>query len=42
MPKKIVQQDAKVLHKIAKEVLLSEIKTPKIKRILTIFPSNFD
>lgn len=34
MPKKIVQQDAKVLHKVAKELLVSEIKTPKIKKIL--------
>jgi peptide deformylase len=34
MPKKIVQQDSKVLHKIAKEVLLGEIKTPKIKKVL--------
>lgn len=34
MPKKIVQQESKVLHKVAKEVLLSEIKTPKIKKIL--------
>ncbi len=34
MPKKILQQESKVLHKTAKELLLSEIKTPKIKKIL--------
>lgn len=32
--KKILQQENKVLHKIAKEVLLPEIKTPKIRKVL--------
>jgi len=34
MPKKILQQNEKVLRKIAKEIPLSQIKTPKIKKIL--------
>lgn len=34
MAKKILQQENKVLRKIAKEIPLSEIKTPKIKKIL--------
>lgn len=32
--KKILQKDEKVLREISKEVLISEIKTPKIKKIL--------
>lgn len=32
--KKILQKEEKVLRKVAKEVPLSEIKTPKIKKIL--------
>jgi peptide deformylase len=32
--KKILQQKEKVLRKVAKEVPLSEIKTPKIKKVL--------
>ncbi len=34
MQKKILQKDDKVLHKIAEEVKISDIKTPKIKKIL--------
>lgn len=32
--KKIVQQPERVLRKVAKEVLVSEIKSPKIKKVL--------
>jgi len=34
MLKKILQKDEKVLRKIAKEILVKEIKTPKIQKIL--------
>ena len=34
MPKKILQQKEKVLRKVAKEVPVKEIKTPKIQKIL--------
>ncbi|MDE2399698.1 MAG: peptide deformylase [Patescibacteria group bacterium] len=34
MPKKILQQKEKTLRKVAKEVLLPDIKTTKIKKIL--------
>jgi peptide deformylase len=33
-PKAILQQKEKVLRKVAKEIPLSEIKTPKIKKVL--------
>ncbi len=32
--KKILQKEEKVLHQKAKEVLIGDIKTPKIKKIL--------
>ncbi|MFA6000112.1 MAG: peptide deformylase, partial [Candidatus Paceibacterota bacterium] len=32
--KKILQKEEKVLRKIAKEVLIKDIKTPKIKKVL--------
>jgi peptide deformylase len=34
MPKKILQKEDPVLHQIAKELKLSEIKTTKIKKVL--------
>lgn len=34
MAKKILQQSEKVLHRVAKEVPLSDIKTTKIKKVL--------
>lgn len=34
MVKKILQKEEKVLRQVAKEVLVSEIKTPKVKKIL--------
>jgi peptide deformylase len=34
MPKEIVQRDNKVLREKAKEILIKEIKSPKIKKVL--------
>ena len=42
MLKKILQKDEKVLRKISKEVLVADIKTPKIKKILNEMSNALD